>query len=138
MKRKANKGIKKDLKPVSFEVTVLRNCTSYQQHYSQIKNTIDEQMKFYAMCSEDLNAIQDQLNNIEDDDENYDLISPGTQNIERQDEDEGAQDPHPEFNEIYDLSGGLGIPSAASNTEQLILHEEQDDVYKGMVQKLNK
>jgi septation ring formation regulator EzrA len=42
-----------------------------------IKNTIDEQMKCYAMCSEDLNAIQDQLNNVEDSDENYDLIAPG-------------------------------------------------------------
>ncbi|CAB3987663.1 Hypothetical predicted protein [Paramuricea clavata] len=63
-------------------------------------------------------------------DENYDLIAPGTQNIERQ--DEGAQDLHPEFNETYDLSGDFGIPSAASNTEQLILHEEQDDAYRGM------
>ena len=121
------------------EITdLLGNCTSYQKHYLQVKNTIDEQMKYYAMCSEDLNAIQDQLNNVEDSDENYDLIAPGTQNIERQDEDEGAQDLHPEFNENYDLSGDLGIPSAASNTEQLILHEEQDDVYRAMVQKLNR
>ena len=121
------------------EITdLLGNCTSYQEHYVQVKNTIDEQMKCYAMCSEDLNAIQDQLNNVEDSDENYDLIAPGTQNIERQDEDEGAQDLHPEFNGTYDLSGDLGIPSAASNTEQLILHEEQDDVYRGMVQKLNR
>ena len=90
------------------------------------------------MCSEDLNAIQDQLNNVEDNDENYDLIAPGTQNNQRQDENEGAQDLHPDFNETYDLSGDLGSPSAASNTEQLILHEEQDDVYRGMVQKLNR
>ena len=32
----------------------------------------------------------------------------------------------------------LEFPSTASNTEQLILHEEQDDVYRGMLQKLNK
>jgi hypothetical protein len=121
------------------EITdLLGDCTSYQQHYFQVKNTIDEQMKCYAMCSEDLDAIQNQLNNVEDDDQNYDLIAPGTQNIERQDEDEGAQDLHPEFNENYDLSGDLGIPSAASNTEQLILHEEQDDVYRAMVKKLNR
>jgi hypothetical protein len=63
--------------------------------------------------------------NVQDSDENYDLIAPRTQNIERQDEDEGAQDLHPEFNETYDLSGDLGIPSAASNTGQLILHEEE-------------
>jgi hypothetical protein len=121
------------------EVTdLLRNFTSYQQYYLQVKNTIDEQMKCYAMYSEDLNEIQDHLDNMEDNDDNYDLIAPGTQNIECQDEDEGSQDLHPEFNETYDLSGELGIPSAASNTEQQILHEEQDDVYRGMVQKLNK
>ena len=51
---------------------------------------------------------------------------------------EGTQDLHPDFNENYDPSGDLGIPSAASNTEQLILREEQDDVYTGMVQKLNR
>ena len=49
----------------------------------------------------------------------------------------GTQELHPEFNENYDLSGDLGVPSTASNTEQLILHEELDDVYRGMVQKLN-
>ena len=93
------------------EITdLLANCASYQEHYLQCKNTIYEQIKCYAMCSQDLDAIQDQLNNVEDSDENYDLIAPGTQNIERQ--DEGAQDLHPEFNETYDLSGDLGIPSA--------------------------
>ena len=114
---------------------LLRNCLSYQEHYLQVKNTIDEQMKQYAICSEVLNEIQEQLNNMEDND---DLITLGTQNIECQYESECAQDLHPEFNENYDLSGDLGIPSTASNTEQLILHEEQDDVYRGMVQKLNK
>lgn len=91
------------------------------------------------MCSGDLHQIQDQLNNIaEDNDDNYDLVAPGTQNIELQDELEGTQDLHPDFNENYDMSGDLGIPSTASNPEQLILHEEQDHVYRGMVQKLNR
>jgi DNA replication protein DnaC len=82
------------------EITdLLGNCTSYQEHYFQVKNTIDEQMKCYAMCSEDLNVIQDKLNSVEDSGENYDLITSGTQNIERQ---------------------------------------EQDDVYREMVQKLNR
>ena len=40
-------------------------------------------------------------------------------------------------NEQYDLSSDLGIPSAASITEQLILNELQDD-YRKMVQELNK
>ena len=85
-------------------------------------------MKLYAMCSDDLNEIQNQLSNMEDNDDNYDLIAPVAQNIELQDELEGTQDLHADFNENYDLYGDLGIPSTASNTEQLILHEEQDDV----------
>ena len=85
-------------------------------------------MKFYAICSQNMNEIQEQLNNI-DDDENFDRIALVTQNIEQQDESEGTQDLHPEFSENYDLSGDLGVPSTASNTVQLILHEEQDDVY---------
>ncbi|CAB4032107.1 ATP-dependent DNA helicase PIF1, partial [Paramuricea clavata] len=117
---------------------LLGNCPSYKERYLQVKNAIDQQMKQYAICSEDLNDIQQQLNNMEDNDDNYDLIAPGTQNIEREDESEGTQDLHPDLNANYDLSGDLGIPSNASNTEHLILHEEQDDVYRGMVQKLNK
>ena len=108
---------------------LLKNYSSYQEHYLQVKNIIDEQMKLYAMCSDDLNEIQNQLNNMEDTDDNYNQIAPGTQSIELQDELEGTQDFHPDFNENYDLSGDLGIASAASNTEQLILHEEQDDVH---------
>ncbi len=116
---------------------LLKNCSSYQERYLQVKNAIDEQMKQYAICSDDLNEIQQQINNDENND-NYDLIAPVTQDIEHQDEFEGTLDLNPEFNGNYDLSGDLGIPSTASNTEQLILHEEQDDVYRAMVLKLNK
>ncbi len=115
---------------------LLKNCSSYQERYLQVKNAIDEQMKQYAICSDDLNDIQQQINNNEDNN-NYDLIAPLTQDIEHQDEFEGTLDLNPEFNGNYDLSGDLGIPSTASNTE-LILHEEQDDVYRVMVQKLNR
>ena len=109
-----------------------KQYSSYEQHYSQVKTLIDDQMKLYAICSENMNKIQEQLNNMDNDDESVNLIAPGAQNVERQDESEGTHD------ENYDLSGDLGIPSTASNTEQLILREEQDDVYRGMVQKLNK
>ena len=94
-------------------------------------------MKQYAICSDDLNEIQLLINNDEDNN-NYDFIAPVTQDIEHQDEFEGTLDLNPELNGNYDLSGDLGIPSTASNTELLILHEEQDDVYRGMVQKLNR
>ena len=42
-------------------------------------------MKLYAMCSDDLNEIQDQLNNMAEDDDNYGLpvkTSP-SQNVPR-------------------------------------------------------
>ena len=42
---------------------------------------IDKQMRQYAICSEDLNDIQEQLNNMEDDDDSYDLIASNVQNI---------------------------------------------------------
>jgi hypothetical protein len=116
---------------------LLKNCSSYQERYQQVKNGIDEQMKQYAICSDDLNEIQQQINNDEENN-NYDFIAPVTQDIEHQDEFEGTLDLNPELNGNYDLSGDLGIPSTASNTELLILHEEQDDVYRGMVQKLNR
>ena len=73
---------------------LIKKYSSYEQHYLQVKNIIDYQMKFYAICSQDMNDIQEQLHNMEDNDEYYDLIAPGTQNIERQDESEGTQDLH--------------------------------------------
>ena len=73
-----------------------------------------------------------------DNDDNYDLVAPGTQNIERKDRNESTQDLHLELNANYDLSGDLGISSTTSNTEQLMLPEEQDGTYRGMVQELNK
>ena len=75
---------------------------------------------------------------MENNDDNYHLIAPATQNIERQDESEGAQDLHPDLNENYDLSSDIGIPSTASNTEQLILNELHDHDYRNMTQMLNK
>ena len=112
---------------------LIGNCSSYQQYFFQVKHIIDEQMKEYAICTKNLNDIQDQLNNMYDEDNNYDQIAPGTQNVERQDEYEGTQDLHPDLNENYDLSGDIGIPSTPSNSEQLILNELQDNEYRRMV-----
>ena len=120
------------------ETTDLIKNSSYQEHYFQLKCKIDEQMKQYAICNEDLDDIQQQLNNMEDNSDSYDLVAPGTQNIERQDKSEGLLDLHPELNANYDISDDLGIPSTVSNTEHFILHEEHDDIYRVMVQKLNK
>ena len=75
---------------------------------------------------------------MEENGNNYDLITPNTQNIELQDEAEGAQDLHPDLTESYDLSEDIGIPSNAPNTDQLILNEVPDDEYRHMVQTRNK
>ncbi|CAB3994304.1 Hypothetical predicted protein [Paramuricea clavata] len=53
--------------------------------------------------------MQQRLNS-DDNDELY-FIAPVTQHVEREDENEGNQDLHPDFNEGYDLSDDLGIPS---------------------------
>ena len=45
---------------------------------------------------------------------------------------------HPDFNEHYDLSDDVGIPSTVTNTEPLILNELQDQDYRQLVQTLNK
>ena len=117
---------------------LISNCSSYQEHCFLSKAKIDEQMKLYAVCSQDLNEIEEQLSNMEENDENYDMIAPNTQNIELQDEAEGAQDLHPDLTESYDLSEDIGIPSTIANTEQLILNEVPDEEYRHMVQILNK
>ena len=91
-------------------------------------------MRQYAVCSEDLNEIQNHLP--ECDDDLYDTIVPVTQDIERQDRDEGNTDTHADLNECYDLSEDLGIPSNLPNNEPLILNEMQNDEYRGLVQLL--
>ena len=60
-------------------------------------------------------------------------IAPNIQNIKLQDKAIGNEDLHPDFNENYDLSGDLGIPSASFNNEPLILNELPDDDYRQMV-----
>ena len=120
------------------ETDLIGDFTSYQEHYSLLKNVIDEQMKQYAICSEDLNEIQEHLNNSQWSDDTYDVIARVTQNMEYRDDAEGIQDLQPDFNEGYDMSDDIGIPSTASNSEQLILNELQDHDYRQMVQLLNK
>ena len=117
------------------ETDLLGIFSSYQDRYLALSNVINEQMKEYAVCNEDFNEIQLDMNILE---ETYDSIAPLTQNIEQQDQAQGNQDLHPDFNENYNLSDDIGIPSADSNTEPLILNELHDDEYRHMVQMLNK
>ena len=89
------------------DTDLIGNCSSYQEHFLLVKETIDEQMKQYAVCIEDLNAVQEHLNN-EEENNNFDLIASTTEDIERQDEAEGDHDLHPDFNEEYDLADDVG------------------------------
>ena len=91
-------------------------------------------MEQYVVCDEDFIEMQEQMNNAEPD---YDNIAPCTESAEQQDRAEGDEDLHPDFNEAYNLSDDIGIPSV-DNTEPLLLNELQDDEYRSMVQKLNK
>ena len=68
-------------------------------------------MKEYAICTNDLNDIEDQLRQQSGDSDIYDRVAPGTQDVELQDEHESTQDLHPDFNEKYDLSVDIGIQS---------------------------
>ena len=101
------------------QVDLIGNYSSFQEHYVARSDEITEQMRQYAVCSEDLNEIQNHLQ--ECDDDLYDTIAPVTQDTERQDQNEGNTDTHPDLNENYDLSEDLGIPSTLPNNDPLIL-----------------
>lgn len=109
-------------------------CSSYQERYLLLCYAINEQVKHYAICNEDFTEIQQEMSRIED---TYDTIVPCTQYLVQQDVAEGNQDLHPDFNESYNLSDDLGIPSADLNTDTLLINELQDE-YRHLVQMLNK
>ena len=115
---------------------LIKNFSSYKDHYMACCEQINEQMQQYAVCAEDLAEIQHNLQ-VNDDDE-YDTIAPVTQHAELQDENEGNVDLHPDFSGRYDMSDDLGIPSAQQNNEPLVMNEIQDDEYRALVQKLNR
>ena len=120
------------------ETDLIGNSSSYQEQYFLLKEEIDKQMRQYAICSEDLNEIEQNLRSTNCSEEQFDSIAPNTQHIELEDEAEGMEDLHPDFNESYDMSDDLGIPSTSLNNEPLVLNELPDDDYHQMVQTLNK
>ena len=118
--------------PWRNEEALLGNFSSYQERYMSCIEQINEQMQQYAICAEDLDDIQQNIQN--NDDDEYDTIAPVTQHGELQDESEGNTDLHPDLSETYDMSDDLGIPSAQQNNEPLVLNEMQDDEYRSRVQ----
>lgn len=117
---------------------LIGNFSSYQQCYAVLAPKITEQMNQYVMCNEDFNDLQELANNIEDSNDEYDTVALGTENVERQDEAQGSEDLQPDFNENYNLSDDIGIPSVDANYAPLIQSELQDEEYRHMVQMLNK
>ena len=75
---------------------LLRNYTSFEEHYLARRDEISEQMQQYAVCSEDLNEIGHRLDECDD---MYDTIAPVTQDVERQHQAETCTDTHPDLNE---------------------------------------
>ena len=80
-------------------------------------------MEQFVLCHEDFNELQEQGNNMEDVDDEYDLIAPYTQNVEHSDEALGNEDLQPDFNENYNLSDDIGIPTVDANYEPLMQNE---------------
>ena len=64
------------------ETDLMGNSSSYQEYYLLLKEQIDKQMMQYAVCSEDLNEIEQDLHNTDYNDEQFDPIAPNTQNVE--------------------------------------------------------
>ena len=120
------------------ETNLISNFCSYKARFLLMKDAINDQMKQYAVYSNEIDKIQEYINDNILSDDQFDSIAPFTQNIEYQDEYEGVHDLHPDFNENYDLSEDVGIPSVTTSIEPLILNELQDNDYRQLVQTLNK
>ena len=70
--------------PWRNEVTdLLKNCSSYEEHYMARRDEISKQMQQYAKCSKDFNEVRNHLQECNDD--AYNAIAPVTQDIECQD-----------------------------------------------------
>ena len=120
------------------ETDLLCSSTSYEDRFFLLKEQIENQMRQYSICNEDLNEIEQHLNDNDHNEEWFDSIAPNTQNVELEDKAQESEDLHPDFNENYDLSSDLNIPSTSLNNEPLVLNEIPDTEYRQMVQKLNK
>ena len=103
-----------------------------------MKDAINDQMKQYAVYSNEIDKIQEHTKDNTLSNDQFDSTAPFTLNIEYQDDYEGVHDLHPDFSENYDLSQDVWIPSVTTSTEPLILNELQDNDYRQLVQILNK
>ena len=73
------------------ETDLIGAFSSYQQRYMLLFNAVEKQMKQYAICNEDFNEIQQEMNTL-DKSYMYDTRAPCTQNIGDHNETEGDTD----------------------------------------------
>lgn len=64
------------------QTDLLGTFSSYQERYRTLSKVMSEQMKQYAVCNEDLDEIEQDINRVE---ETYASIAPCTENMEQQD-----------------------------------------------------
>lgn len=60
------------------QTDLLADCSSYQARFLLAKDLIDEQMKQYAVCSDDLNEIQAHMIGCDENEDQFDSIAPCT------------------------------------------------------------
>ena len=113
------------------ETDSICNFSSYEERFYFLKDVVTEQMKQYAVCSVELDKIQEQMLVVHDNNDLFDSVAPFTQNIQYKDKAKAV-----DFTENYDLSNDIGIPSTTTSHEPLILNEMQDQNYRQLVQTL--
>ena len=64
---------------------LLTNFFFLPRTFLSVKDRLDEQMKLYAVCSENLDKIHEHFIALDEDNDHFGLIAPSTQNIEYQD-----------------------------------------------------
>ena len=68
------------------ETDLIAKCSSYEERFYFLKDGITEQVKQYAVFSDELDKIQEQMLDVHDNDDYFDSVAPFTQNIEYEDE----------------------------------------------------
>ena len=68
------------------ETNLISNFCSYKARFLLMKDAINDQMKQYAVYSNEIDKIQEYINDNILSDDQFDSIAPFTQNIEYQDE----------------------------------------------------
>ena len=71
------------------DTNLLAHFSFFQERFLNVKVRIDEQMKLYAVCSENLDKIHEHFIRLDEDNDHFDSLAPSIQNVEYQDEAEG-------------------------------------------------